>query len=226
MVKAAVKLEATKREETGKGAARALRREGMIPGIVYGKGTEEVKITTSYREFNKEYQHGHFTSKVVELNIAGDKVNVLPRDIQLHPVTDQPLHVDFQHVNDSTRINVMVGMVFRNADKSVGIKRGGVLNVVRRDIELNCKVDSIPRYLEADIGEMTIGDSIHISDIKLPEGCEPAIVDRDFTVATIAGRMAEISIEDDEAEESDEDENDEESTEETSDEAESEEGEA
>lgn len=181
-------LEAETRENAGKGVARALRREGKLPGIIYGKDKKEIRIATDFNTFNKLYQKGHFTSHIVELNVDGNVIRTLPRDVQVHPVTEAPLHVDFQVLEKGKKVKVGVQVVFRNADRSPGIKRGGVLNIVRRDIELLCDPDNIPTKLEIDLTGKQIGQSVHVSHIALPEGCEPTITDRDFTVATLTGR--------------------------------------
>lgn len=181
-------LDAETRNESGKSIARSLRREGKLPGIIYGNKQEEVRIATNFREINKLYQKGQFSSHVVDLNVDGKIVKVLPRDLQIHPVTDQLLHVDFQRLEKGKKVRVAVQVVFKNRESSPGIKRGGVLNIVRRDIELLCDADNIPSKLEVNLAGKKIGDSIHISSIALPEGCVPTITDRDFTIATLTGR--------------------------------------
>lgn len=208
MVTTVVQLNAEKREGVGKGAARALRREGKIPAIIYGGTKGEVSIATDFRELNIEYQKGHFSSKVVELDVAGEKIRTLPRDIQIHPVTDDVLHVDFQRITKDQKVRVMVPVVLKDADKSPGLKRGGVLNIVRRDVELSCDIDSIPSRLVINLESLQIGDSVHVSAVDLPEGATPTITERDFTIATIVGRgaaKAEAKAEDEAAEEGDED---------------------
>lgn len=190
MVTTFVQLAAEPREGTGKGLSRSLRREGRIPAIIYGGKKEEVKISADLKEVNHEYQKGHFSSKIVEIEVGGEKIRTLPRDIQVHPVTDKVLHVDFQRVNDEDRLKVQVAVVFKNADKSPGLKRGGVLNIVRRDVELLCNVAAIPSKLIVDLEGLQIGEAVHISNVAIPEGASPTITDRDFTIATIVGRMA------------------------------------
>lgn len=182
-------INAQLREKAGKGVARSLRREGRIPAIIYGGGKKEVKISLDLKELVLENNRGHFTSKIYNLDTGNEKFRVLPIDIQVHPVTDTPEHVDFVHVEVGSEIRVKVKVVFRNSDKSPGIKRGGVLNVVRHDVELMCREDRIPTKLEFDLDGLQIGDSLHISHVKLPEGASPVISDRDFTIATIVGRM-------------------------------------
>ncbi len=185
------------RQDTGKGAARALRRDGKVPAIIYGGKDPETKIALDRKELYVAYQKGSFKAKVLELKAGKDAFKVLPRDVQLHPVTDVPLHVDFLRVSDDTKISVMVHVKFHNHEKSPGIKRGGVLNIVRHEVELLCPAGSIPSRLDADLEGLAIGDSVHISAIRLPEGAEPVIKDRDFTIATITGRSKkEDAIED------------------------------
>ena len=193
---ATVTIGAQLREKSGKGVARSLRREGRIPAIIYGGGKKELKISLNLKELVTENDRGHFTSKICSLDTGSEIFRVLPVDVQVHPVTDVPEHVDFIHVAAGSEIRVKVRVVFRNSEKSPGIKRGGVLNVVRHDVELICPEDKIPAKLEFDLDGLTIGDSIHISHVKLPEGSRPVISDRDFTIATIVGRMKDEAEED------------------------------
>lgn len=183
-----VALSAELKEKAGTGAARAVRRENRLPGIVYGGKAAQVLISLDDREFNAIYRKGHFTSKIVELTIGKEKLRVLPRDVQLDPVSDAPLHVDFQRLTKGEAVRVNVAVRFANADKSPGIKRGGILNIVRRDIEMFCDPDHIPTHITIDLNGRRIGESIHVSQIELPKGAKPVIADRDFTIATIAGR--------------------------------------
>ncbi len=182
-------ISAELRDNAGKGVARALRRAKRIPAIIYGGGKKEVKISLDIKELVTEYGRGHFTSKIYILDTGAQKFRVLPKDIQVHPVTDVPEHVDFIHVEPGSEIRVKVRVIFRNSDKSPGIKRGGVLNVIRHDVELFCREDRIPTKLELDLSGLQIGDSLHISNVQLPEGARPTITTRDFTIATIVGRM-------------------------------------
>lgn len=182
-------ISAQLRESTGKGGARSLRRQNRIPAIIYGGGKKEVKISLDIKELVTESNRGHFTSKIYVLDTGKEKFRVLPLDIQVHPVTDVPEHADFIHVEPGSEIRVKVKVVFRNADKSPGIKRGGVLNVIRHDVELICREDNIPKKLELDLNGLQIGDSLHISNVSLPDGARPTITTRDFTIATIVGRM-------------------------------------
>ena len=182
-------ISAELRDNTGKGVARSLRRENRIPAIIYGGGKKEVKISLNSKELVTEYSRGHFTSKIYVLDAGSEKFRVLPKQVQLHPVTDVPEHVDFIHIEPGSEIRVNVKVIFRNAEKSPGIKRGGVLNVIRHDVELICKENAIPTKLEIDLDGLKVGESLHISNVKLPEGARPTITDRDFTIATIVGRM-------------------------------------
>ena len=179
-------LEAAPRETRGKGGARATRRAGRIPAIVYGGGGEPRAVSLDGRTLAREYERGGFFSRLYELGIDGASVRVLARDVQLHPVTDSPLHVDFLRLTGDTRIDVEVAVIFVNEEEAPGLRRGGVLNVVRRAVSLNCRADSIPESIEIDLDGLDIGDSVHISHVTLPEGAHPTIRDRDFTIATIA----------------------------------------
>ncbi len=181
-----ISLEIELRERAGKGAARALRRAGKLPAIVYGGSDEPQKIALSQSELKRVLtRHPRFMSSLWELR-AGDRViRALPREIQYHPVTDEPLHLDFLRAEAGARVEVEVPVLFVNEEVCVGLKRGGVLNVVRREVELECPVDNIPAELEVDLAGFDIGDSVHISHIRLPEGVVPTIRDRDFTICTI-----------------------------------------
>lgn len=185
----AINIAAEPRAARGKGGARELRRAGRVPAVIYGGGKKEVNVSVNLKELTNEYNRGHFTSKIYVLDTGKEKFRVLPIDVQKHPVTDILEHADFVHVEPGSEIRVKVKVVFKNADKSPGIKRGGVLNVIRHDVELLCVENKIPKKLEIDLGSLQIGDSVHISNITLPEGARPKITNRDFTIATIVGRM-------------------------------------
>lgn len=190
-MKAQIEFDATPRPSLGKGAARAVRRNGQVPVVLYGKAKDTVTLALDANKITREYFRGGFMNKLVALK-AGDKTyHVIPRDILLNPVSDKIEHADFMHVDDTSQVKVFVPVRFLNVEKSVGIKRGGVLNIVEHSVELFCNVNAIPEYLEIDVAEMNIGDSVHISTVKLPAGVTPAIKSRDFTIASIAGRMAE-----------------------------------
>ncbi|MCL4765946.1 MAG: 50S ribosomal protein L25/general stress protein Ctc [Hyphomicrobiaceae bacterium] len=186
-----VEIKATARPRAGKGAARAVRREGRIPAVIYGEKQEPETIALDANELWKIVQKGRFLSTVLDIDIDGAKRRVLPRDVQLDPVMDTPLHVDFQRVGASDFVRVVVPVRFVNEALSPGLKRGGVLNIVRHEVEVTCPPDRIPAHFVVDLEGLEIGRSIHISSIKLPEGVRPTILNRDFTVATIAGKKVE-----------------------------------
>jgi large subunit ribosomal protein L25 len=189
--KETAKLPATLRNEHGKGAARALRREGKIPGILYGKGQTPVSISLPLKEVTLEYSRGRFRSRLINIELDNGKtVQALPKDLQFHPVTDVIEHVDFIKVEPGLTLHVEVPVKFSGQEKSLGLKRGGVLNIVRHEIEFICVPEAIPTHIEVNIQTLDIGANVHINDIKLPEGVTPAIK-RNFTIATIAGRGKE-----------------------------------
>ena len=185
------KLEATVRPQGGKGAARAVRREGKVPAVIYG-GDEKTPETVAldHNELFKIIKRGRFLSTVFDIDISGKSTRAIPRDVQLDPVKDIPIHVDFQRIGADNRVRIGVPMRFVNEANSPGLKRGGVLNIVRREVEVWAPADKIPEYFEADLEGLEIGRSIHISAVKLPAGVKPVISDRDFTIATIAGSSA------------------------------------
>jgi large subunit ribosomal protein L25 len=189
MAQQTIELNATARARAGKGAARQARREGKVPAVIYGDGKPPETIALDYNELWKQVLKGHFTSTVFEVVVDGKKHLVIPRDLQVDPVKDQPIHVDFLRIGKEGRIRVEVPVRFINEALSPGLKRGGVLNIVRHDIEVTCPYDKIPPYFEVDLAGLEIGRSIHISAVTLPAGVEPTIKDRDFTVATIAGAV-------------------------------------
>ena len=178
-------LTATAREKVGKGAARAVRREGQIPAVIYGGKEPPLSISLSDREISLKILAGGFLTTVAEISVNGETIRTLPRDYQLDPVSDRPLHVDFLRIHADSKIKVEVPVHFINDIDAPGIKRGGVLNVVRHRVELLCPADAIPEFITVDLAGAEINDSLHISAVALPEGVRPT-VDRDFTVATIA----------------------------------------
>jgi large subunit ribosomal protein L25 len=187
----AIELKAWSRASTGKGAAREVRREGRVPGIIYGGKDEPQSVALEFKDISRQVQTGHFQSTIFMLDVEGSKVRVIPRGVQLDPVRDFPIHVDFMRLAKDATVTVDVPVHFLNEGASPGLKRGGVLNVVRHDIPVRCPADAIPDFFEIDLTGLDIGDSIHISSVKLPETVMPTITDRDFTVATIVGRAAE-----------------------------------
>lgn len=179
-------LAAEPKERAGKGAARAARREGRIPGVIYGAKKSPVMITLDPQEVHREIHGGGFFTTLFDIKVNGGNERVLARDLQQHPVSERPLHVDFLRVSTSTVVVVEVPCNFINDEESPGIKRGGVLNIVRHALELSCRADAIPNEIEIDLTGLDIGDSVHISQIDLPEGVTPTITDRDFTIASVA----------------------------------------
>lgn len=179
-------LVAEDRTAVGKSAARAIRNAGRVPGVVYGEKKEQLMFSLEARALRKELQNPRFYATLCNLEIGGKQVRVLPRDIQLHPVTDDPVHADFVYVSRGATVTVEVPVLFLNEDECPGLKRGGVLNVVRREVELVCPADSIPEKIELDLASADIGDSLHYSNAIVPDNVEPTITDRDFTIATIA----------------------------------------
>lgn len=187
-MKAAYTLEGAKRTDAGKGAARALRREGRIPAILYGtKAKENTSFSLNEKDLTLAYKKGAFTNKLVELSIDGAKNFALPREVQTHPVTDRIEHADFLLVDKTSEVKVKVPVRVLGAERCVGVRRGGTLNVVRHEIEFFCTPESIPSRIDVDVRNINIGSSVHISAISLPEGVRPTI-DRDFTVITVTGR--------------------------------------
>jgi large subunit ribosomal protein L25 len=187
----AIELKAWARQSTGKGGARQVRRDGRIPGIVYGGKEDPQNIALDPKAISKQLETGHFQSTIFTLDVEGTKTRVIPRGVQLDPVRDFPLHVDFMRLAKDALVTVDVPVHFLNEGASPGLKRGGVLNIVRHDIPVRCPADTIPNHFDVDLTGIEIGDSIHISAIALPEGVTPTITDRDFTVATVVGRAAE-----------------------------------
>ena len=181
-----ISLSAQPRDRAGKGAARAVRRAGFVPAVIYGGKEPPLMISVDPGVLGREIARGAFFTTMVDIDVNGTSHRALARDVQFHPVTDRPEHVDFLRVTAETRITVDVPVVFDNEEICPGIKRGGVLNIVRHEVELECRADAIPHALHADVSQLDIGDSIHISHIRLPEGVRPTIADRDFTIATVA----------------------------------------
>lgn len=179
-------IKAELREKAGKGSSRALRREDKIPAVIYGDKKEPTTVTISRIELVKELNKGGFMNTSYEIQVGKSKEHVLPRDVQFHPVTDWPMHVDFLRLSKGSSLNIMIPVHFVGEETSPGIKSGGILNVVRHEIEFSCPADAIPEAIEIDISELDMNDGIHISTVKLPKGVTPVIDDRDFTIATIS----------------------------------------
>ncbi|HEV2567667.1 50S ribosomal protein L25/general stress protein Ctc [Sphingomonas sp.] len=174
-------LSAEVRERAGKGASRAIRRQGRVPAVIYGNNEAPEGIHLEERELMKALMTGHFMNSVVMIN----GTRTLPKDVQFHPVTDRPLHVDFLRIGEHSTVTVEVPVRFENEEASPGLKRGGVLNIVRHELSLVCDAAEIPDEIVIDLKGFDVGDSIHLSHVTLPQGSKSAITDRDFTIATI-----------------------------------------
>lgn len=180
-------IPASVREQSGKGISRSLRREGKIPGIIYNKGKEAVRISLPLKNVTMEYAKGRFSSRLLELKFPDKTVQALPKDLQFNPVTDMIEHVDFISVEAGSALRVQVPVKVIGQERSIGLKRGGVCNIVRHEIEFLCMPEAIPTHIEVSIQAVDIGHSVHISDIELPNGVTP-VIKRNFTIVTIAGR--------------------------------------
>jgi large subunit ribosomal protein L25 len=174
----ALTLPAEPRERAGKGASRSLRREGRVPAVIYGGNEEPTAIHLEERVLMRQLGTGHFMNSIVMIEVGGQTLRTIPKDVALHPVTDRPLHVDFLRLSKDSKIQVAVPVIFANEEASPGLKKGGVLNVVRHELELVCESDKIPDDITIDVSGLEIGDSIHISNVTLPAGAESAITDR------------------------------------------------
>ena len=188
-------LSAETRERAGKGASRAMRREGRVPAVIYGEKQEPVMIHVEEKALVKALSTGHFMNTVVMIDAGGAATRTLPKDVQFHPVSDRPLHVDFLRIAEHATIHVNVPVAFTDEEASPGIKRGGTLNIVRHELELVCDAANIPDQIEISLAGLELGDTIHISAVTLPAGVTSAIEDRDFTIATIATPSALRSAE-------------------------------
>lgn len=186
----ALTLPAEARERAGKGASRALRREGRVPAVIYGGNEEPTMIHVEAKELSRQLNTGHFMNSIVNIEIGGKTIRTLPKDVAVHPVSDRPEHADFLRLAKGAKVEVNVPVVFANEEKSPGLKKGGVLNVVRHELDLICEADKIPAEIIIDVTGKEVGDSIHISELSLPEGSESAITDRDFTIATLVAPSA------------------------------------
>lgn len=183
------------RTRVGKGAARELRRQGRSPAVIYGAGQEPLPISIEYAPLRQAIYAGGFMTTIFEIEVGSKKERVIPRDYQLDPVRDTPLHVDFLRVTRDATVEVEVPVHFINQDAAPGLKAGGALNVVSHHIGLTVRADSIPEAIEVDLTGLDFNDSIHISNVKLPKGATPTITDRDFTIASITAPVAEEAAE-------------------------------
>ncbi|RKQ71235.1 large subunit ribosomal protein L25 [Litorimonas taeanensis] len=189
-----VVLDVEIREATGTGNSREARRNGFVPGVIYGGDEAPVTISAKFNEVLRAINTGQFLQSMIEISHDGKKQKVLTKDVQFHPVSDMPVHMDLFRVTNKTIIEVEVSVNFVGDENSPGLKEGGVLNVVRHAIEVKCPAGSIPDHIDVDISKMEIGDSIHISEVDLPKDVKPAITDRDFTIATVlASRSSKLA---------------------------------
>ena len=183
-------LPAEARERAGKGASRALRRDGRVPAVIYGDKKEALSVHVEEKLLAKMLSTGHFMNTIVMVDAGGQAHRTLPKDVQFHPVNSRPIHVDFLRIGEHAQITVAIPVRFDDDEESPGIKRGGVLNIVQHELELVCDAAHIPDEIHISLAGLDIGDSIHISQVTLPEGTKAAIDDRDFTVATIVAPSA------------------------------------
>ena len=192
-------LPAEARDRAGKGASRALRRDGRVPAVVYGEKKEPLSIHVEEKLLTKMLHTGHFMNSVVMIDYQGKPHRTLPKAVDFHPVTSRPIHVDFLRIGEHTKVTVAVPVRFDNEEDSPGLKRGGVLNVVQHELEITCDAANIPNEIHIDLTGLEIGDSIHIGQVNLPDGVSPTNKDEDFTVATIVSPSAMKSEEEEEA---------------------------
>jgi len=183
-------LPAEARERAGKGASRALRRDGRVPAVIYGDKKKPLSVHVEEKLLARMLSTGHFMNTIVMVDAGGEAHRTLPKDVQFHPVSSRPIHVDFLRIGEHSQITVAIPVRFDNDEESPGIKRGGVLNIVQHELELVCDAAHIPDEIHISLAGLDIGDSIHISQVTLPEGTKAAIDDRDFTVATIVAPSA------------------------------------
>ena len=192
-------LPAEARDRAGKGASRALRREGRVPAVVYGEKKEPLSIHIEEKLLAKMLSTGHFMNSVVMVDVSGKATRTLPKSVDFHPVSSRPVHVDFLRISEHTKVRVNVPVRFDNEEASPGLKRGGVLNAVIHELEIVCDAATIPNEIHIPLDGLEIGDSVHISSVKLPSGVTPANADEDFTVATIVAPSAMKSEEEETA---------------------------
>lgn len=183
-----IQLNVKDRKSFGKGAARSLRREGRVPAIVYGSNQEVRTFSLSERDLTKLYHKSGYMSSLLDIDLAGVTYHVIPKSVELHPVTDKIEHADFMYVLKDSKVKVLVHIYFLNEEKCIGIKRGGAFNIVKRDIELLCSPNDIPNRIDIDVAQLDIGQTIHIKDIKLPKNSSVIGEDQNFTIATLVGR--------------------------------------
>jgi large subunit ribosomal protein L25 len=183
-------LPAEARQRAGKGASRALRRDGRVPAVIYGEKKEPLSVHVEEKLLIRMLSTGHFMNSVIMVELGGKPNRTLPKDVQFHPVTSRPIHVDFVRIGEHAQVTVNIPVRFVNEEEAPGLKRGGVLNVVRHELELTCDAAKIPNEIVISLAGLEIGDAVHISNVDLPDGAKPTIDDRDFTVATVVAPSA------------------------------------
>ncbi len=196
-----IELAAETRDRAGKGSARAARRSGMVPGVIYGAKKDPALIAMSGKDLSKRLNQTGFFATLFDVKVGSGKERVLARDVQFDPVSDKPIHIDFLRVSAATDVTVQIPVVFLNEEDCPGLVMGGILNVVRHEVEVTCRADAIPQQIDADLSGLELNDGIHISMVKLPEGVTPTITDRDFTIATIAPPKMAVEPTEEEGEE-------------------------
>ena len=199
-------IAAEPRQLAGRSTTRALRRSGRVPAVIYGDDKETLMVSIDGRDLEREIGRGGFGNRLYDVTINGTTHRVLPREVQVDPVTDVPIHIDFLRLSARARVRLMVPVTFTDEEESPGLKRGGVLNIVRHEIEFFCRADAIPQEISLSLSGLDIGGSIHINDVTLPEGVSPTIADRNFTIATIAAPTTQVEeeVEEEEAVEGEE----------------------
>jgi len=183
-------LPAEARQRAGKAASRALRRDGRVPAVIYGEKKEPLSVHIEEKLLTKMLSTGHFMNSVIMVEVDGKASRTLPKDVQFHPVSSRPIHVDFVRIGEHAQVTVNIPVRFVDEEQAPGIKRGGVLNVVRHELEMICDAAKIPSEIVISLAGLEIGDAVHISSVTLPEGAKPTIDDRDFTVATVVAPSA------------------------------------
>ncbi|MCA0406319.1 MAG: 50S ribosomal protein L25/general stress protein Ctc [Proteobacteria bacterium] len=183
-------IAAKRRAQAGKGAARAVRREGRVPAVIYGGGQDPVSISLDYKETNRLIYAGHFLTTLFNIDVEGEVIRAIPRDYQLDRVRDTPMHVDFLRLGADTVIKVAVPVHVVGQEASPGLKAGGALNIVHHELEFMVAADKIPDFIEVDISKAKVGESVHLSSVKLPEGAKVVSHEKDVTLVTIAGTAA------------------------------------
>ncbi len=185
-------LRAEKRGETGKGAAFRARAKGFVPGVLYGGDSAPEPVAVAARDLERHVGTGHFLTTLFMLDVSGSKTRVIPRDVQIDPVTDRPVHVDFMRLPEGAKVKIAVPVRFRGQENSPGLKRGGVLNIIRHEVDMLCPADNIPEYIEGDLSGLEIHGTLHISNFKLPDGVKVLVKERDFTIASIVAPTSVI----------------------------------